>query len=90
MQVDQLIWTSKTMDKLTKKHHLTPEEVEEVFDRKVLIRRSGRVYHFYGQDRTDRYLLVVLIPLGKSRWQVVTARDMTQTERRLYLRTQRR
>ena len=90
MQVDQLIWTSKTIDKLAKKHHLTPEEVEKVFDRKVLIRRSGRVYHFYGQGRTGRYLLVVLIPLGKGRWQVVTARDMTQTERRLYLRTQRR
>lgn len=51
-------------------------KIEEV----SIIRRSGKVYHAYGQSVGGRYLLVVFLYLGRGQAQVVTARDMTQKE----------
>ena len=90
MQVEQLVWDRKTLHKISKKHYLTPGEVEEVFESTYHIRRSGRVHHAYGQTGAGRYVFVVLFHLGKGRAQVVTARDMAQKERQLYLGTLRR
>lgn len=89
MHIEQLVWDRKTREKIQRKHHLTPQEVEEVFEGRFHIRRSGRVYHTYGQARAGRYVFVVLVPLAKGRAQVVTARDMTDKERRIYLRIRR-
>jgi uncharacterized DUF497 family protein len=68
------------------RHQLSPGEVEEVFDaRYVVLRgRDGR-YVVLGQTVTGRYLFVVV-----ENWsgigRVVTARDMGNSERRLYKR----
>ncbi len=37
-----------------------------------------------GQARPGRYLLVVLSGSGDGRWHVVTARAMTEAERRVF------
>lgn len=87
MEIKKLVWTSKTVEKIVRKHHLYQREVEEVFfesEAPLHIRRSGRLYHAYGRSAAGRYLFVVLLVVGRGRAQVVTARDMTQTERRLY------
>jgi uncharacterized DUF497 family protein len=38
----------------------------------------------FGQSHAGRYLLVVFAASGDGRWYVVTARDMTDSERRIY------
>lgn len=89
VEIKKLVWTQKIVDKIARKHRLRSYEVEEVFfesEAPLHIRRSGRLYYAYGRSTTGRYLFVVLFPVGQGRAQVVTARDMTQQERRLYKR----
>jgi len=38
----------------------------------------------FGQTRSGRYLLTVLAGSGDGRWHVVTARSMTEAERRTF------
>lgn len=89
MEIEKLVWTQKILEKIYRKHRLSRSEVEEAFfegDYPIHIRRSGKLYHAYGRNPAGRYLFVVFIHLGQGRAQVVTARDMTQKERRLYQR----
>jgi len=73
-------------------HGVTSPEVEELlFEDEPHYRRAGRgVYHVYGQTGAGRYLFLVLRMLGRGRGRVITARDMTRKERRLYRRMIRR
>lgn len=89
MEIERLVWNQKTREKIAKKHHLSRQEVEEVFARDYHIRCFGKLYHAYGQSAVGRYLFVVSLPLGRGRAQVVTAREMTRKERRLYRRERR-
>ena len=90
MEIKRLVWDRKTREKVAKKHHLSRQEVEEVFAGDYHIRRFDKLHHAYGQSAAGRYLFVVFLPLGRGRAQVVTAREMTQRERRLYQRVRRR
>ncbi len=63
-------------------HGVEPYEAEEVMDNKPLILRAGKdKYLAYGQTDTGRYLLVVFALKENDRLRVITARDMTQTEK---------
>jgi len=86
VEIEKLIWDRKVQEKIAKRHRLSYREVEEVFEGNYQIRRSGNLYHAYGQSTGGRYLFVVFLYLGKGRVQVVAARDMTQKEHRLYRR----
>lgn len=90
MDIEKLLWDRKIQDKIAKKHHLSRREIEEVFEGGYHIRRFGRLYYVYGQSAAGRYILVIFLPLGRGRVQVITARDMTQKEYRLYQRERRR
>ncbi|MBI4305958.1 MAG: BrnT family toxin [Chloroflexi bacterium] len=89
----QLYWRSDRVDHIAR-HGVTPDDVEEaVFDdpERKLFRgpRSERdrtrfVYYVYGRTQDGRYLLVVLLDLGGRNALPLTARDMTQAERRRY------
>lgn len=41
----------------------------------------------FSQSASGRCILTVLADLGEGNWRVVTAREMTDNERRLYLAT---
>jgi len=86
VEIERLVWDRKTREKIARKHHLSRREVEEVFAGDYHIRRFGKLYHAYSRSAAGRYLFVVFPPLGRGRAQVVTARDMTHRERRLYRR----
>jgi hypothetical protein len=62
-----------------------PEEAEEVLVTKPYIRRArkGR-YLAYGTTVDGRYLTVIFLYKGKGIARVITAREMTKKERRLY------
>ena len=68
-------------------HHVDEEEAEETFEEKHYLYRTrdGR-YSLLGRSGIGRYLFVVFEYEGRETARVVTARDMTITEKRLYHR----
>ncbi len=72
------------LDKIESKHGVQLSEVEEICYSEHQARRgSGGVYRLFGQTEAGRYLLVVVIRRQQNIWKIVTARDMTDSERRL-------
>ncbi len=85
MRIEDFDWDEINRRHLAR-HRVTPDEVEEVFVNPLYLRRShsGR-YIAYGKTAEGRFLLVVFELRGKI-IRVVTARDMTSKEKRLYRR----
>lgn len=81
-----LIWDEDTVDHLAE-HGVSPEEAQEVCRRSpyVLRTRGGR-YIVLGQTASGRYLTIVVAPRSGGYATLVTARGMTDAERRRYLR----
>ena len=74
------------LDKIESKHRVSFEEVEEAClseSRHVRRSREG-LYKLFSQTAAGRYIMVVLVNLGRVVWKIVTAREMTDSERRLY------
>ncbi len=70
------------------RHGVDPSEAEAVCrsQRAVVIRgRQGR-YLIYGQTGAGRYVLVVLRNIGGGVGRIITARNLTESERRFYHR----
>ena len=91
MKIKALVWLPEVIEKLEVKHGVIVEEVEEVFELGPVFRRGPRgkrrgenLYKVYGQTETGRYLFVVFIYKLNRKALILSARDMTDTERRLY------
>jgi hypothetical protein len=86
MKIKGLIWTSDRIEHIKERHGIYCDEVEEACELGYWIRkgRENR-YLLYGQTENGRYLLVVLEYEFDGKFKVITARDMTDSERRLYL-----
>ena len=91
MRLYEVIWKEVFVDKLEQKHRVMPDEVEQVLFSKPFIRRAekGRVqgedvYVAYGQTAAGRYLVVFFILKDQTAALPISARDMTQAERRYY------
>ncbi|MEW5899057.1 MAG: BrnT family toxin [Bacillota bacterium] len=90
MKVNRFEWDKWNTGHIEERHGFSPEEVEEVFSSRPVIRRvRGGRFAAYGQTEEGRYLTVIfhLKPGGVAR--VVTARDMNRWERRYYLQRRR-
>jgi uncharacterized protein len=74
------------LDKIESKHGVSLEEVEEAcLSEKRHVRRSREgLYKLFGRTAAGRYVLVVLANLERGSWKIITARQMTDNERRLY------
>jgi uncharacterized DUF497 family protein len=69
------------------RHEFTPEEVEEVFAGDHKVRRTGQKrYIALGRTFDSRLAFVVFRRLPGGRIRVITARDMDNSERRLFRR----
>jgi uncharacterized DUF497 family protein len=82
-----LIWSQAVVDKIWQKHHVTPEETEEVIDDDKPICHKGMtdLYYAYGQAMSGRYLFIVLRRKGRgTQYRVITVRDMQDKEKRYY------
>ena len=91
LQIDEIIWQQQFFEKLAIKHGVEKTEVEEVLSNRPRFRfiskgnRSGEdVYSAMGQTDAGRYLIVFFIQKPNHRALVISARDMTRTERRNY------
>ncbi len=93
MNIDGFIWLEDIVEKLWQKHHVEENEVEEVFDNSPYFRfvenghREGEnVYAAFGQTNGGRYLTVFFVYKQNKHALIVSARDMTASERRQYER----
>jgi uncharacterized DUF497 family protein len=91
MKIDGIIWLENIIDKLLWKHHVTPGEVEEVFNCSPRYRFFERgdvegedLYLAMGRTEAGRYLIVYFLHKVTGEALVISARDMTKKERRLY------
>ncbi|MBA3018685.1 MAG: BrnT family toxin [Proteobacteria bacterium] len=91
MKITECLWIDKFVDKIIRKHNIYPEEVEEVFSKKPLIRRieGGNVkgedlFVSFGRTNAGRYLSVLFVRKRNKRALVISARDMTKSERKRY------
>ena len=93
MYIDDFIWLPDIVEKLAVRHHVTQDEVEEVFFNRPWYRfvesgyRPGEdVYAASGQTDAGRYLIVFFIQKPEHVALILSARDMDQKERRRYER----
>jgi len=69
------------------RHQFSAEEVEEVFDGGYKVRRTRQgLYIALGETIDGRLAFVVFRRLSEGVIRVITARDMENSERRLYRR----
>lgn len=91
MKLKGIIWLEKFVDKLLWKHNITTNEVEEVFVNSPHYRFIERgdvdgenLYSAMGQTDAGRYLNVYFIYKITGEALIISARNMTQKEKRLY------
>lgn len=93
MYIDDFIWLPDILDKLAVKHHVSEDEVEEIFFNSPHYRfveagyKPGEdVYSASGQTDAGRYLIVFFIHKPTNTALILSARDMDKKERRRYER----
>jgi len=91
MHIDDCIWLPDLIEMIYVKHHVTQDEVEEIFFNVPPFRfvesgyREGEdVYSAYAQTDAGRYLIVFFIRKNGNAALVVSARDMDKKERKRY------
>ena len=82
MRIKVFEWDEQNIDHIAR-HGVNPEEVEEACYNALLILRKGGLYLIYGQTYDGRYLLAVCRYRGRGIIRTVTARDMTDNEKKL-------
>ena len=88
MKIQELIWPEDRIDHIAR-HSVTPEEVEEVCFGRPFVQRAksegkNPVYYVLGQTNAGRYLFCVTIQFPDGKGYPVTARPMTDKEKRRY------
>jgi uncharacterized DUF497 family protein len=93
MRLYEVIWKDRFIDKIAVKHGVSTTEVEEILFGKPHVRRSQKghikgedLYTAYGQTEDGRYLIVLFIYKGQAVALPISARDMTDSERKYYER----
>lgn len=84
----RLVWNRENINHIAQ-HRVIPDEVEKVVFSHHCLRRKGRgskIYYILGTTDSGRYLFIVLRDLGKGVAKIITARDMNNSEKKLYLR----
>jgi uncharacterized DUF497 family protein len=83
--IDHFIWQDWVVEKLYSKHGVDPFDVEEAFfNPPYKVRRTkSEKYLLYGRSQSGRYLFVVFVWEGQS-IKVISARDMTRSERQFF------
>ena len=88
MRINEIIWSEDSIEHIAL-HKVEPYEVEEVcFGQSLIFKAKSKgentVYYVLGQTKIGRYLLCVIIYFPDNKGYPVTARDMTQKEKKRY------
>ncbi|MDP3015608.1 MAG: BrnT family toxin [Deltaproteobacteria bacterium] len=88
MKIEKISWDQETVDHISN-HLVSPEEVEEVLFNEdgapIIMRGKEGKYLAYGKTHGGRLLLIVWASKYK-KTKIITARDMTEKEKRFYRR----
>lgn len=86
LRIESLEIDDPILEKIESKHGITFDEVEQACLNETLHLRRTRegLYLAFSQTSAGRYVLVVLVHLGGTNWKLVTAREMSESERQLY------
>ncbi|HMS00794.1 MAG TPA: BrnT family toxin [Anaerolineales bacterium] len=91
MQIYTIIWKDQFVEKLAVKHGVEMDEVEDVLFTKPYVRlfekghiKGENLYAAYGQTNAGRYLIVFFVLKNRTAALPISARDMTQSERKYY------
>jgi uncharacterized DUF497 family protein len=91
LKITSFVWLEDIVQKLLWKHAVAQHEVTEIFANSPRFRfvergyRSGEnVYSALGQTDGGRYLAIFFVYKKDGRALIVSARDMTDSERRRY------
>lgn len=88
MKIEKISWDQETVDHISN-HLVSPEEVEEVLfndeETPLIMKGKEGKYLTYGRTRGGRLLFVVWV-LRYKKTKIITARDMTEREKRFYRR----
>lgn len=88
MRIHEILWPEDRIEHILC-HRIDPTEVEEVcFGQSLVLRAKASgpnpVYYVLGQTNSGRYLFCVIIQFPENKGYPVTARDMTQKEKKRY------
>ena len=88
MKIHNLLWPDERIEHIAR-HAVTPEEVEEVcFGHSLVLRTKSEgpnpVYYVLGQTDAGRYLFCVVIAFPDGNGYPITARSMTDKEKRRF------
>lgn len=91
MKIRGFIWLETIVVKLASKHAVSTDEVVQIFEEETYFRwvESGLhededVYSAQGRTHGGRYLIVFFIHKLDERALVISARDMTDSEKKRY------
>lgn len=86
LRVERFRWPLGIEDKVLRKHGLDREDVEEsFFHSEAKLRKSGDRYRLFTRTDPGDYIVVVF-ELAARTATIVTAREMTPSERRFFRR----
>lgn len=93
MQLYEVIWKEQFVEKLAVKHGVTTDEVEQILFSRPYVRKAEKgqvkgedLYAAYGQTDVGRYLIIFFVRKNQTSALPISARDMTESERRYYER----
>ncbi len=91
MRISGLIWLEEIVEKIQRKHNVNQDEVREVLRSSRHFRfverghRSGEnVYAALGKTKAGRHLVVFLVRKKNDQALIISAREMTRSERTRY------
>jgi len=92
LEISRIIWLEDIVEKLIWKHNVEEQEVIEVLDNKPLFQFKEKgfqpgedVYAAFGRTDTRRLLSIFFVYTQDQRAIIVSARDMSQKEKRKYV-----
>lgn len=85
MNITNIEWDEDSVFHIAR-HHVNPEEVEEVCFSNASFLEKGREKFYYvtGPTESGRYLFIVVKFIGHGKVKVITARDMDSKEKSRY------
>jgi uncharacterized protein len=94
VRIHEFVWPQDRIDHIAR-HRVQPEEVEDVCFGKAWVRRAkatgkNPVYYVLGETESGRHLFCVVIQFPNGKGFPVTARAMTDKEKRQFNRWKKR
>jgi uncharacterized DUF497 family protein len=86
LRIAGILWTEEAEEHIWERHRVTPQDAEEATHNSRLITRGKEkgIYEVYGQTDAGAYLMVFIRLLPKYYARIITARPMTDSEKRRY------